>query len=379
MNIDDPKFWSERLQETLEQDWPIHTCINNIDQETMDKIDTAHRQILGQLVPEQTSVLDAWCGYGRLLPFLMHCEAYEGIDLCPEFVQLAKQRNKVPCFTVGTLDKFPYRDREFDWVVCSGMEGTVRGNLGHDRWERIESELKRIANTVLLLEYTDPYCYSIFKESESSIQYKEVINGQLVECVPRVWNRHLRFDKCKPVTTEKFWKQRLVEAHVTGRGLHTAVYDIDPGSWNEIQDQTKNLISRYATSKSIILDAGCAYGAVYDLIPKVSSISYIGIDISSDFIEIASLRHPDADFRIGDLSNLKEFPDRFFGLTVCRAVENMLKENNQSQLWERIRKELIRVSDTVLLIDYGTDELIWEVIQNPLTRSKHFVKTNPTK
>lgn len=377
MNIDSPEFWSERLQKTLNDQRPIHTCINDIDQETMDSIDIAHSQIINSLLPSGSNVLDAWCGYGRLVPFLKHCK-YQGVDLCPDFIELAKERNPLVSFQEGTLGSLPFKDREFNWVVCSGMEGTVRGNLGHDRWERMESELKRIGNNVLLLEYTDPYSYSVFRDSGVKVRYREVINGQLAECAPRVWERHLRFDQCKPVTTEKFWKQRLLNAHVTGRGLHTAVYDTDPENWDNIQNQTRNLIHKYASNKSVILDAGCAYGPLYSLIPN--GAAYVGIDISPDFIEIAGLRNPGADFRVGDLSNLKEFPDRFFDLTICRAVENMLKENNQGQLWERIRRELIRVSNTVLLMDYGTEEIIWEVINNPLaTRKSNFVKTNPTR
>ena len=157
----------------------------------------------------------------------------------------------------------------------------------------------------------------------------------------------------KPVLDTEFWRRRLVEAHATGRGLHSAVFNTDPENWNRLQNDTAGYLQRHLKRGMKVLDAGCAYGPLYDIIQE--SVRYIGIDISPDFIEIAKFRHPDIDFRVGDICNLPEFQGKYFDLVICRSVKNMIQDNEGDTLWEKMQAELLRVGRHLLLIGYDAD------------------------
>ena len=154
------------------------------------------------------------------------------------------------------------------------------------------------------------------------------------------------------VTEQEFWRGRLVQAHVSGRGLHTAVFDVEPEEWLRIQDETAGLILRYVRIGDRILDVGCGYGAVRDCLPAERDIGYAGIDLSPDLIEIARLRHPDDPFVVGDARALP-FGEDSFTAVVARSVRTMLVEHDRKDVWDDILDECLRVSPIVLVLEYG--------------------------
>lgn len=151
--INDPTYWKQRLATAQERHHSVFKC----DKERWLRIEAKHRQILAEtLHPEQT-ILDAGCGYGRLLDLLPRDWRgyYFGVDLSPDFIDLARREHPRNHFRVADLRMVPVPSGTFDWAVLISIRPMVRRNLGDDEWTKMEIELKRVANRLLFLEYDE--------------------------------------------------------------------------------------------------------------------------------------------------------------------------------------------------------------------------------
>lgn len=149
----DPSYWQSRL--TVQGRDERHRAIFITPKENWDAIAEAHRKILAQHVHPEHSVLDAGCAWGRLLD-LMPADwrgFYLGVDLSPDFVELAKREHPERPFAVGDLRHLDLPDDTFDWAVLISIRPMVRRNLSDDAWDEMEKELKRVARNLLFLEY----------------------------------------------------------------------------------------------------------------------------------------------------------------------------------------------------------------------------------
>lgn len=163
-------------------------------------------------------------------------------------------------------------------------------------------------------------------------------------------------DEKLPVDTPEFWHYRLLQAHATGRGIHTAIYDIDYDTWNNIQNQTSGYLKRYIGSHNSVIDVGCGYGALSGLIPH--TVRYCGVDVSPDLIEIAKLRYPTRLFVVEDMSRRTGFNDNEFDFAICRSIKSMIVDNLGMDKWIDILTEVRRISNTVILMEYDNTEPI---------------------
>lgn len=163
----------------------------------------------------------------------------------------------------------------------------------------------------------------------------------------------------KPVDTQEFWKHRLYQACATGRGVHTAVYDIDQSVWEEIQKECIGVLKRYIRAGDKVLDVGCGYGALCGCLS--SSVNYIGIDVSPDLIEVARLAYPTKTFHVVDARDLP-FKDNSFDWVIARSLRDMIVDNLGEDYWNRIECEMLRVSSNVLLIEFENG-VSWKTLQ----------------
>jgi ubiquinone/menaquinone biosynthesis C-methylase UbiE len=148
-----PLYWKNRLehQGAVER----HKAIFITSKMNWDAIAEKHRTILAQHIYPEHSVLDAGCAWGRLLG-LMPIDwrgFYLGVDLSPDFIELAKQEHPDRPFIVADLSDLALRDNQFDWVVLISIRPMVKRNLGDEAWKQMEKELRRVSRRLLFLEY----------------------------------------------------------------------------------------------------------------------------------------------------------------------------------------------------------------------------------
>lgn len=152
----DPDFWAFRLTEAkLKRD--VRQAVYVSAPDLWARIEARHRSLLFNLIGRDHSVLDAACGYGRLLELLpadWH-GTYLGFDLSPDMIKEAHARYPGRAFAVGDLKDPPAGGRFFDWCVLISVKRMLVENLGAAYWDECKAALERVASRVLVLEY-DP-------------------------------------------------------------------------------------------------------------------------------------------------------------------------------------------------------------------------------
>lgn len=180
-----------------------------------------------------------------------------------------------------------------------------------------------------------------------------------------------------PIADPNFWKERLERARYMNAGaIHPAIYDTSYSNWMEIQRVHGEILPRllhpYRGVK--LLDAGCGYGALYELLPE--GINYAGVDISPDFLEEARRLLPENSsrrFLRADLRDLP-FPDDSFDIAVCRSIDGMVKDNMGVNAWRKMEAELLRVANRLVLLNYSQPDLFtvidsWDRVDQNVVRT----------
>jgi hypothetical protein len=174
----DPRYWARRLREA-KRVGRLHEAVFRCPTERWLEIESKHREILARTIGDGDSVLDCGCGWGRLLTLLSKSwyGAYLGLDLSPEFINLAREENPTRRFAVADLRGIDQvfvpsefrsveshwanrhvttvQDGEFDWGVLVSIRPMMRRNLGDEVWAKMEAEIRRVCRRLLYLEY-DP-------------------------------------------------------------------------------------------------------------------------------------------------------------------------------------------------------------------------------
>jgi SAM-dependent methyltransferase len=85
---------------------------------------------------EGGSVLDVGCGFGDLYEYLCRSGinvSYTGIDLCPDFVEIAQKRHPDAKFVAADFEEAAI-EGQFDWAFESGV--FIYKVSGHETWVR---------------------------------------------------------------------------------------------------------------------------------------------------------------------------------------------------------------------------------------------------
>lgn len=86
------------------------------------------KELIKDLDFEKKSVLDVGCGFGDIIPFIQKKAKrfkFTGVDLVPEFLEVARNRYPNYEFLITNYFKNPLEDK-FDIVITSG---TLNGNI----------------------------------------------------------------------------------------------------------------------------------------------------------------------------------------------------------------------------------------------------------
>ena len=154
--VDKLDFWKERIDTAKKDQFTVYVC----GEEMWKNINEVHKKILLDTMPPNSSVLDAGCGYGRWCE-LFPPELYIGVDFSPDFIEMAKKKYSNYTFQVQNLKFLPYFDKQFDWAFCVSIKKMIQDNLGDGEWNLMLTELKRVANKVLILECEDPNPFEV--------------------------------------------------------------------------------------------------------------------------------------------------------------------------------------------------------------------------
>lgn len=157
--INTTEFWKERIEKSKDYG-DIHHSVYISTDRLWKKIAEEHLKILTREVDPTWDVLDAGCGYGRSAAWFSP-QRYTGVDFSPDFIKQAQERFKDHKFIQADLARLPFADSQFDIAFCISIKAMVIGNLGEEAWQKMEAELLRVADKVILLEYECSDLYTI--------------------------------------------------------------------------------------------------------------------------------------------------------------------------------------------------------------------------
>lgn len=150
----DPNFWKERWE--ANKDGEPHRAVFHCSIGQFQAIEETHRRILAELVQPNDKILDAGCGYGRLLTLLpenWHGE-YLGVDISYDLLEEAVRRHPTRTFLHVSLKNMQdVSNKYFDWAVLISIRQMIIGQVGEEDWRDINRELVRTCKRILYLEY----------------------------------------------------------------------------------------------------------------------------------------------------------------------------------------------------------------------------------
>lgn len=153
----------------------------------------------------------------------------------------------------------------------------------------------------------------------------------------------------EPILSTDYWKDRLA---VQGRNeRHKAIFITPKENWDAIAEKHRTILAQHVHPEHSVLDAGCAWGRLLDLMPTDWRGFYLGVDLSPDFVDLAKQEHPERPFLVGDLRGLP-LTDDMFDLAVLISIRPMVRRNLDEETWEVMRAELRRVCRRLLYLEY---------------------------
>jgi cyclopropane fatty-acyl-phospholipid synthase-like methyltransferase len=156
----------------------------------------------------------------------------------------------------------------------------------------------------------------------------------------------------KPIFSESFWAERLRNA----KERHHAVYVCPRSRWGAIEAKHREILARHIRPDDSVIEAGCAWGRLLDLMPPDWRGPYLGVDLSPDFVEAARRERPGRTFVIADLRDLSQFEDGLYDWAVMISMRAMVIREAGAAEWGKIEAELRRVARRILILEYSADE-----------------------
>lgn len=153
-----------------------------------------------------------------------------------------------------------------------------------------------------------------------------------------------------PVMSPEYWRGRLVKFQ---GDRYRAIFDGGEEDWKEVMEDQKLTLATAVSPTESVIDVGCGWGRLLELLPKEWCGSYLGVDVSPEFIEIAKELYPERDFRVCDARNLEGIDDGQFDVAVVVWIEKMIRRHIGDEVWEQFEKELKRVAKRVLIVSSG--------------------------
>lgn len=110
-------------------------------------------------------------------------------------------------------------------------------------------------------------------------------------------------------------------------------------------------------NNSNILDVGCGFGYFLSFLKKKKrNVKYVGVDINSDFIEIAKRRNPNYIFKVADIekTKIKSQFDWVFAIGIASKADSY-------NYIENLLKEMFRISKKGVVMNFITSYVDYKV------------------
>lgn len=160
----------------------------------------------------------------------------------------------------------------------------------------------------------------------------------------------------EPILDTDYWRERLLQAQ---KGeLHHAIFKCEKQHWLAIEAKHRQILLNHVGWKTSVLDCGCGWGRLLDMMPPGWLGDYLGIDLSPEFIALARERHK-RHFIIG---SLLEMPHHIcpvgekFNLAVLVSIRPMVKRNLGDEVWMAMEAQIRKVSAKLLYLEYDPND-----------------------
>lgn len=121
------------------------------------------------------------------------------------------------------------------------------------------------------------------------------------------------------------------------------VFQGNGGYYYDLDHPTRKAVLDYIAPGDSVLDLGCGGGALKAILPPRHD--YLGIDYAETSIKLATERHPDARFMVGDMRATKTiFKDNEYDIVVLRHF----LENQED--WKQTIREAFRIANKKVII-----------------------------
>lgn len=150
----------------------------------------------------------------------------------------------------------------------------------------------------------------------------------------------------------EFWRSRIKDAATP----HHAVFCCGNDQWRAIEEHHRSVLAKEIGQNDSVLDVGCAWGRLLDLMPKHWVGDYLGVDLSPEFIAEAQRLRPHRAFKVHDIRN-GGFNGKLFDVAILVSVRGMvIREKGQAE-WDAMESIINRVAKRLLVLEYG--DIVW--------------------
>jgi len=159
-----------------------------------------------------------------------------------------------------------------------------------------------------------------------------------------------------------YWKQRI---DTRGDDIHRSMYVGSTGQFEEINKRHKNFLEYYQIGPhESIIDIGCGYGRLLEMLPKDWIGDYLGIDLSLDMLKLAKERYPNRTFWECNLLNEDETLNilykarkhfKFkrkekFDAAICLWIKDMVINNKGEESWDIMLKNIMKLAENIMIV-----------------------------
>lgn len=152
----------------------------------------------------------------------------------------------------------------------------------------------------------------------------------------------------QPISDPEYWRQRLINA----KEMHQAVFLCSHAKWEAIAQSHREILRELIKPTDSILDCGCGWGRLLDMLPAEWNGDYLGVDLSPDFIELAKRTYPGRPFLQGDLREPLPRIYHQYDWAVLISVRPMVQRNLGGEVWDVMEQRIKQVARQMLFLEY---------------------------